>query len=288
MNCCIPIFCRIDTAFFVRLESPTYLRATINTTMKKALCLFLSSIGLFLTFAARSQSPNPLYQHLPPNADHITEINYNQINSKGNLGAVLNALPPMHDPKADLVVGILKDPGSAGIDLSHNVVMASKAATGDGADTLTFTNIIMQLSDSARFRTAFTTAFSGVHLHRSPGKATTASSAKDKFGIAWNDKVVILTIASRDALSALENKPAPAAGPHRSSAELALEKSVAALAGFTGTPWENDPRFLSGFATDEDVHFWSTGFNFGAFMSKFMSKMNKNSVDMKRLSTMMN
>ena len=241
--------------------------------MKKTLGLSLLTIGLFLSVTSRAQSPNPLYRYLPPNADHVTEINYNQITGKGNLGAILNAIPSVGDPSADLLLGVLRDPGAAGIDLGNNVVIAQTSASGKGADTLNFSYIVCKLSDSAKFRAMLAKAIHNLHFHRVPGKGTTTSAPSAKMGLAWNDQVVVATIGSPDPLK--NGGKFASIDTHRPIAELAATKSQTALAGYTGTPWLTDQRFLAGFATNEDVHFWSNRMDITKLFSKLAAKFGK-------------
>lgn len=239
--------------------------------MKKTICLSFTAIGLLLTPIAYSQStPNPLFRHLPPKADHVYDINFNQINVKGNLGAILSAIPPGKDPHTSLILSILKDPAAAGIDLSNHIVFTQTSASGTGADTLSFTNILVQLSDSAKFRAAVVSAIPELRIHHLPGKGS--SAARDKLGVAWNDRLVVITLVSRENPITTDTPPSTSV-PHRPTAEIAVEKSLAALAGFAESTWTTDQRFLTGFATDADVHSWSTGMNMARFFGKLMSKL---------------
>lgn len=249
--------------------------------MKKITSLFfaatalLSSITLLLSTIAYSQStPNPLYHHLPPKADHVYEINFNQLNTKGNLSAILSSIPMGNDPTSRFVLNLLKDPGAAGIDLGQNIVIAQTSAGGTGPDTLNFTYIVLRVTDSSKLRAAALNAIHGLHFHRLAGKGT-YTTLVDKIGLAWNDRVAILVSGARDNMTKTDNH-APG-GIHRSIAEIATDRSLTALAGFTGSAWTTDQRFLTGFATDADIHFWSTGMNMARFFSKFASKlMSKN------------
>lgn len=240
-----------------------------------AIALLLSTIALLLSTIAYSQSaPNPLYRHLPPKADHVYEINFNQLNAKGNLNAILGSIPMGNDPTIRLVLSMLKDPGTAGIDLGQNIVVAQTSAGGTGADTLNFTYIVIQITDSSKFRANALNAIHGLHFHRLAGKGT-STTLVDKMGLAWNDRVVVVVAGSRDNMTKPGNR-APGS-IHHSIAEIATGRSLTALAGFTGSTWTTDPRFLTGFATDADIHFWSTGMNMTKFFSKLAAKlMSKN------------
>lgn len=239
--------------------------------MKKAFSLSFAVMGLLVSFVSRGQSVNALYQHLPPNADHVTEINFNQLNAKGNFSALLNAIPPTGSGQTNLILGALRDPSSAGIDFSNNIFVAQTSASGNDADTLDFTSIIVQLSDSAKFRNLLAQAIPGLEVSTAAGKGM--SYGKDKMGVAWNDKMVVVTMASSDVL-AKSNGATPASAA-LSPSELAVEKSFEALAGYSASPWLTDQRFLAGFATDDDVHAWSTGMNLRRTISRLMSKLGK-------------
>ena len=242
--------------------------------MKKPFFLYTPAIILLLSTGIRAQSPNPLYHHLPPTADHIYEVNFSQIMSKGQLAPLLGMLPPSKNAHTALIFDILRDPAAAGADLSHNIVATQTSATGKGDDTLSFTNIFVKLSDSAKFRRTLTQSIAGVHIHRVPGKGFTAG--QEHVGLAWNDQLLVVTLATRETASPASQAEAPAK-PGRLISEIAIEKSLAALAGFPTSPWLTNQNFLTGFASDADVHMWSTGANMG----KMFSKLARNLADKK-------
>ncbi|HUB62035.1 MAG TPA: DUF4836 family protein [Puia sp.] len=218
-----------------------------------AVTALLTATALFPPTAAYSQTPIPLYQHLPPSADHIYSIKLGQIIMKGQLTELLNNMPPSKDPHAAMAFDILKDPASAGIDLSHETLIARTTATGTGADTVSYTQVLIPLTDTAKLRTTLTGAMPDLHIHRIPGKGNTAF--QKKMGMAWNDRLLVITSASA------------------SLPKLSVEKSLAALTGFSGTPWLTDQRFVTGFSTDEDIHAWSQKMDFMNMMSRFIKKM---------------
>ncbi|HEV3324475.1 MAG TPA: hypothetical protein VG052_02675 [Puia sp.] len=238
--------------------------------MKKPFHLTFAATSLVLSFAAYSQSPNPLFQHLPPNAGHIYEINFNQINSKGNIGALLGSVPPSKNAQTGLMLSVLKDPAAAGVDLSQNIFFTQTTADGTGSDTLSFINVLVRLSDSAKFRSALTGSITGIHIHRLPGKGVTAF--KEHLGVAWNDQLVVITLATAEHGAGKTTHPSTPA-PHRPIGEIAVEKSLAALAGFPGSPLLTDQRFQSGFATNEDIHAWSIRMDMMQMMTKLAGKM---------------
>jgi hypothetical protein len=216
-----------------------------------AIALLLSTIALVPSTTAYSQSPNPLYQHLPPSASHIYSVRLGQIIAKGELTPLLGSIP-MKDPKTAVFISILQDPASAGIDLSHEILIAQTTASGKGADTISFTQILIPLTDSAKFRSVFVAKLNQ-RVHRVPGKGATTYKAKE--GMAWNDHLLVITEASSPV------------------GEIAVEKSLTALAGFSGAPWLTDQRFLTGFATDEDMHAWSQKMDFMQLIAKLAKKM---------------
>jgi hypothetical protein len=236
--------------------------------MKKLTCLSLTATALLLSTIANSQSPDPLYQHLPPSANHIYSIRLGQIIAKGELAGLLGSIP-IKDPNAAKILDVVKDPASGGVDLNHEILITQEAASGIGADTLSFTQILVPLTDSAKFRRAF---MANEHVHRVPGKGATMSHAKE--GLAWNDRLLVATMVSTESPNpgtAPAHKPAP--GVRRPLGELALEKSLATLAGYPTNPLLTDQRFLTGFATDEDMHSWTLKMDFMSTFSKLFKKM---------------
>jgi hypothetical protein len=240
--------------------------------MKKPLHQTFVAISLLLSTMTHGQSTNPLFQHLPQDAGHVYEINFDQINTKGNgaITALLSTIPPGKNAQTGLIFSILKDPAAAGVDLSQNIFFTQTTATGTGADTLSFMNVLVKLSDSAKFRSTLTHSITGMHIHRLPGKGITAS--KEHLGIAWNDQLVVVTVATPEHDGTKTSHSATPA-PHRPIGEIAIEKSLAALAGFPNSPLLSDQRFQAGFATNEDVHAWSTHMDFMEVMSRIGKKM---------------
>src|SRR5579863_9378824 len=236
--------------------------------MKKPVYLFLTATALILSTIAYSQSPNPLYQHLPPSANHIYSIRLGQIIAKGELAGLLGSIP-IKDSNTAKIFNIVKDPASGGVDLNQEILIAQTTASGTGGDTLSFTQILVPLTDSAKFRLAF---MAKEHVQRAPGKGATMSHGKE--ALAWNDRLLVATTISTEspnAGTAPAHKPTPAVrGP---LSKLALEKSLATLAGYPANPLLTDQRFLTGFATDEDMHAWTLKMGFKSFMSKFYKKM---------------
>ena len=249
------------------------MKKTIFLSFAKFPC-FLSAIAVLAcamaltTTPARAQSGlNPLYTHLPPSAGHIYSIRVGQIISKGELLNILNSIPPPKDPKSAMVMNLVKDPASTGIDLNHEILVAQTTATGAGADTLSFTQILVPLTDSAKFRTSIAAVHKEV-VHRVPGKGATTSEGKQS--MVWNDHLVVITMASFE-FGGSTHKHFPAV--HQHLRDLIVGKGLAALAGFPNNPLLSDQRFVAGFSTDEDVHAWSTRMDFGKTMSSILKKM---------------
>jgi hypothetical protein len=235
---------------------------------------FAAICMLFSTITYSQSASNPLFRHLPPAADHIYEINISTLIAKGNLGSILNSLPPSKNAQNNMMFDLLKNPTAAGVDLSNNILIAQ--TTASGSDTLNFINVIFQLSDSAKFRAALSRTIGGLRFHRLPGTGITAG--KDKMGLAWNDRLVVITLASRlDSTAPRQHAPSTV---HHAIAEMTIQRSLAALAGFIGSPYTTDDRFLAGFASDADFHSWSNGrgngtVNWMKMLSKLSSKFSK-------------
>ncbi len=205
---------------------------------------------------ARAQAPagNPLYPHLAPSATHIYSLRLPQIIAKGELLTILNAIPAPKDANQARLLSIIKDPAAAGLNLDE-VLIAQTPAGGTGADTINYTQILIRVTDSAKYRAAILPAVERMHLHihRMPGGVMTLKD--EKIGVAWNNRLLVSNVSSGK------------------TSEIALQKSIAALAGFPNNPLLTDQRFLSGFATDEDLHSWSTKMDFGKAISKMLKKM---------------
>ncbi len=236
--------------------------------MKKPFCLFLTVAALCLSVIAYSQSPNPLYQHLSPSANHIYSVRLGQIIAKGELTGLLGSIP-IKDPNAQKFINIIKDPASAGVDLNQEILITQTTASGNGADTLSITQILVRLTDSAKFRQAF---LAKEHVHHATGKGATMTHAKD--ALAWNDQLLVATEISTEKPNpgtAPAHRPAP--GVHRPLGELALEKSLASLGGYPGSTLLADQRFLTAFESDEDLHAWTPRADFMSIFRKTFKKM---------------
>src|ERR1700722_11814765 len=183
--------------------------------MKRPIYLSFAAAILLLSTIANAQSP--LYKNLPPTAKHIYSTRVGQIVTKGDLLPPLNSLPPSKDPKAGMVVNFLKDPSSAGVDISHEILIAQTTAAGTGADTVSYTQILVPITDSSKFRKTLVGAMKDLHIHRLPGKGNT--TYKDKMAMAWNDQLLVVTLGSAESSgTGPTHKAAPAV--HRSIGEL--------------------------------------------------------------------
>jgi hypothetical protein len=235
--------------------------------------LILTALAIFLAPIAYSQitPDNPLLAHLPPKSTSVFEANLAGLMAKVDLAALLGSVPSSGNAHSQLIAGALKDPGSAGVDLSRHIFVAQTAATGLGADSLQYIYILFALSDSAKFRAALSNAIPNLHVHHVIGKGFTID--KDNSATAWNNRLAVMTIISHKRLPGFTEKktehPAKPANPHPLT-ELATAQSLAALAGYSSSPWLTDQRFLSGFASNDDFHAWNVG---SAGFAKTFSKL---------------
>jgi hypothetical protein len=240
----------------------------------KLLHLVLTAVTFFLAPIAYSQitPDNPLLAHLPPKSTSVFEANLAGLMAKADLATLLGSIPSNGNAHGQLIAGVLKDPGAAGVDLSRHIFVAQIGATGLGKDTLRYLYILLALSDSARFRAALSKAIPGIHVHHVIGKGFTID--KDNSAMAWNDRLAVMTIISHKSLPGFTEKKTEhstkPANPHPLTG-LAIERSLVALAGYTSSsPWLTDQRFLSGFASNDDFHAWDVG---SAGFAKTFSKL---------------
>jgi hypothetical protein len=235
-----------------------------------ATLLLVVAIATLPSTMACGQSPNPLYQHLPPSANHIYSVRLGQVIAKGELLPILGSLPNSKDSNFTAVLDILKNPASIGVDINHEILIAQTTASGEGADTLSFIQVLVPLTDSAKFRAFFHKNSSSLHIRKVPGKGVTISNGKEC--TAWNDRLLVITHATFEMPGAdsTHKKVPEVRQPLR---DLLVDKSLAALAGFPNNPLLADQRFIAGFSTDEDMHAWSTKMDFMSMISKFAKKM---------------
>lgn len=209
--------------------------------MKNILCIF----ALAGAFAAQAQpAANSLLHHIPADADKVYQINLGAISAKISWQSVASLIKDhnmgSHGPmKMDDMMSLM----NSGIDFHNDAII-----TTSNADSSTYTTFLLHLTDSGKFATLIRTKAHNVHMLHLAGKDRVAVE-KGK-AAAWNDHLAVLVMA-RLPKTDDGNPPAP------QLRNRIGRRAIAALHGFTNTPFVTDPRLATAFSDDGDLHIWN-------------------------------
>jgi hypothetical protein len=197
-----------------------------------------------------AQSPltsNDLARHLPPDADKVLHINLPSLLAKVNWPVILSHLP-LKSMSGSPFPEELKHLSPAGIDIRQGIFIAQSGSQSH--DSTSYTLVLIPLTDSGAFLSQLRQQDTAMHMLHLPGKGGTAG--KGKIGIAWNDRLAVITIAKAPK----PNSPGPDV-PVPSYALLSARRSLIALEGFDHSIYTTDTLFKAGFSDDADIQFWS-------------------------------
>jgi hypothetical protein len=211
--------------------------------MKSILILaLLLAASVAPTLPVSAQTPNPLFRHIPPDADVIYHVNLPTLTSKMSLTAIFAVLNYGRLPNGPTLAS-LKDLFNSGIDTTKDFIVARSNVFHK--DSLGYTTMIAHLTDSAKF-----VAF----LHRnergleySPGNPRVGTSQGSAY--AWNNRLVVMLIMHHPSGQTAEDLFKT---PSRAS-----QRCLAALGSFDHSFFTTDPSFLTTFSDDADAHFWN-------------------------------
>ncbi|MDO6433223.1 DUF4836 family protein [Flavitalea sp. BT771] len=250
--------------------------------MKRSLSPYrpLAILLFFIATSASAQTINPLFRHLPPNAKEIYHINLPVLTSKLSWNEIISNIPPSKSGSDQEMMGLLKAPAEAGIDINQDIFVAHSGKVAK-ADSASFITVILHLADSGKFG-ALVRKGTDIRTFRLPqGRAV----GKDKMSVAYDNKLAVFTIVTLDKPAADAAKTAPGdkkavtVAPSFNSALFAARRSVAALQGFPSSIYTTDPDFLAGFSDDADFHIWAPQGSGLATMLKTMGKKNQGMSD---------
>jgi hypothetical protein len=234
--------------------------------MKRYLSSVLSILATaWITLPVLAQD-NPLFRHIPPDANAVYHINLPVITAKVSWEDIVAAIPfPKNKPSGDETMAAIKDPGAAGLDTHADMVIAS--GSKDPFADPTYTTMIIHLADSSKFRLFLRKQFQGLRVITNPNKSF--SARKNKMGISWNkDLAVFVTVkppvamggfmppdmmAKKGDQAKVHNPPAKPKAAEPDYAALAMHLSAAALKGYDATYYTTDPIFRAAFSDDADV-----------------------------------
>lgn len=206
--------------------------------------LLLAVLCSTTLFSRAQSSDNPLYRHLPADADRVYHIDVSSLNSKLDWEAIKGIVQKDNDKR---VIAFLSNPASAGIDVRAGVAITETNILG--ADSPRYTTILLPLLDSAKFLRIVRDE-QKKNFVILPGKPRTAREG-DNTVYCWNDKLLVSVI-----VKAPKNTTPSETASHRYYL-TALAKCRAALKGSDTNPFLTNPEFIKGFADDADVHTWS-------------------------------
>ena len=234
--------------------------------MKFRLVLLAFLCSITLLTRAQTASENPLFRHIPADADRIFHINYLAISSKLDWQSIAAVMPPSDENKQ--MIAFILNPAFAGIDTHPGVIISETNILGP--DSAHYTTILVGLTDSAKFlqllkgrqKSNFTIL---------PGKSRIGKDG-DNTVWCWTDKLLVCVV-----VKAPKNTTPSEATRHRYFL-TAVRKCQAALKGSDTNPFITNPAFYKGFSDDGDVHIWSQyGSGFG--MMADAMRMSKAPVD---------
>lgn len=215
--------------------------------------LFATLIG---NFVHAQSTDNPLYRHIPADADKVFHVNFSKLSTNIDWKS-LTAMMPKKDDVQQLA-NYLSDPGQVGVDAAPGVLIAQSNSTK--ADSPQYTTVLFALSDSGKLikllkEKSKPTPNERLVIH--PGKPRTATQGKTTF--AWNDKLMVMTFVKAPVPPGATKTNLRPSGEDATRKYLlaATRKAVAALKGFENSPYLNDNFFREGFADDADFHIYT-------------------------------
>lgn len=258
---------------------------------------------LFTTIFVSAQNLNPLFGHLPPDAQRIFHINLPALTSKISWDELMSNIPLGKLNSDQQTMQLFKDPALAGVDIHQDIFVAEGRnihqdifVTGGKSynklDSITTATILIHLSDSGKFSSMLQNDKEKGLRTLLPGKGRVLG--KDKWAVAYNDKLAVITIVTTTytkETTASMPKMAPGAkktvaSPSTAAYTLnAARKSLAALQGFPNTPYTTDPVFIAGFSDDADFHMWGPH---GEGANRLMDMVGKKAMRGKNALTMAN
>lgn len=228
----------------------------VNCTMKNtsfALLILLSFGILHVSAQTEPAAGNPLFRHLPPDANQVYQINFPVIASKVDWKSIVPGMPMLNATRDPKIAAFIGDPSRAGIDIHRDFFVT--LSNSPGLDSPRYVTILLPLSDSAKFIRFLKEEDKSGGFTVRPGKIRTAREKNT--GFAWNDKLAVITFFRPPLREAMGKTGAhPVTRPANNL--LSIRRSVVALAGYARSPFLTDTLFRDGFSDDADVHVWSS------------------------------
>ncbi|HVU58199.1 MAG TPA: DUF4836 family protein, partial [Puia sp.] len=193
----------------------------------------------------------PLFQHIPPDAEQVYHINLTALGAKISWDDISGMIPPPKGSSDQEMMKYIKDPSLTGIDF-HQGLIITLGHLSKNVDSPSYITILTQISDSGKLMPLVRSTTKGLQSFKFPGKGSVIG--KDKMAIAWNNKLVVVTIITVPKAKQIDGT-AMGISPYYTL--TAAKKSAAALEGFTNSLYTTDPVFVKGFSDDADFHAWT-------------------------------
>jgi len=239
----------------------------LTKLMQRALSLFCLLASLSFTTVLNAQTTNPFFRHIPPDAEQVYHINLAALGSKISWDDISGLIPAPKSASDQEMMKYIKDPSQSGIDFHQGFIVAT-SHLDKNADSPTVVTILAQLSDSGKLLSLIRSKEKGLHTFKFPKGS---ASGKDKMALAWNEKMIVVTIVTTSSKNT-QNLKSSTGSPAPYYTLTAAKKSVAALEGFANSIYTTDPTFINGFSDDADFHAWSEP---GSFLYQLMEMSKK-------------
>ncbi|GGB19156.1 hypothetical protein [Puia dinghuensis] len=202
-------------------------------------------IGISTLSQAQPAVDNPIYRHIPADAQKVYHINFPGITGKVDWKALVTSFPAKEKNKQ--IAAFLSDPAQAGIDVTQGIFIAESNTLN--IDSPRLTTILIPLTDSGKFIKFLKEQDNGTFVHL-PGKPRMAREGTTT-GLSWNATLVAVTFVKPP----VKTKPAVLDTNH--FGWVAARRSAAAIKGFDKSPFLTDPFFRNSIADDGDFHLYS-------------------------------
>lgn len=209
--------------------------------MKNTL-LLLALLPAIALSSAKAQTANPLFHHIPADADQVYHINLATLNPKVDWQALSSLMKGRNLGKTKLPFDIMKALNS-GVDPHQDLIITRSNVYN--IDSAKYTTFLVHLTDSAKFIDFLRSMGHELHFHHMPGHERVATLTRESF--AWNDKLAVVVVAT---VPMLGNATQP-------TEQHLARKAVAALHGSEHSFFTTDTRFTTAFSNDADMQVWN-------------------------------
>jgi hypothetical protein len=228
--------------------------------MKNIVTLLMAALlAISATQAQTSTTDNPLFRHIPADADQVYAIHIAGLIGKVDMMSLMKLAQSQKFGK-DNPMSYLSDISNTGIDLRQDIIIAQK--TPLNTDSPTCVSILAHLTDSGKFVAFLRKNEKEIHFMHIQGKVRSATSGKQAY--AWDDKLVTMVVIKHSKGQVVDDL---VKAKYRATAVI---RAVAAIRGFDHSFYASDERFAKGFSDDADIQIWNHGSSGFGLLSKLM------------------